>query len=76
MKDLGKLLYCLEILIQHDERWHLWMNQRQYIQSLLERYGLTQAKTVSTPADINIKLVKNDGVIKPANQVNLPIHGR
>ena len=46
------------------------MNQRQYIQSLIERYGLAQAKTVSTPADINVKLVINDGVSKPVNQVN------
>ena len=71
MKDLGKLHYCLGISIQYDEeKGHLWMNQRQYIQSLLERYGLAQAKTVSTPADINVKLVKNDGVSKPVNQVN------
>ena len=71
MKDLGKLHCCLGISIQHDEeRGHLWMNQRQYIQSLLERYGLAQAKTVSTLADINVKLVENDGVSKPVNQVN------
>ena len=31
---------------------------------------MTQAKTVSTSADINFKLVKNDGVSKPVNQVN------
>ena len=45
MKNLGKLHYCLGISIQHDEeRGHLWMDQRQYIQLLLERYGLTQAE--------------------------------
>ena len=41
-----------------------------YFQSLLERYVLTQAKTVRTLAGINVKLVKNDGVSKPVNQVN------
>ena len=46
------------------------MDQRQYIQSLLKRYGLSQAKTATTPADINVKLVKNDGVSKPVNPVN------
>ena len=48
MKDLGKLHYCLGISIQYDEeKGHLWMNQRQYIQSLLERYGLAQAKQLA-----------------------------
>ena len=71
MKDLGKLHYCLGISIQHDEeRGSLWMDQRQYIQSLLKRYGLSQAKSATTPADVNVKLVKNDGVSKPVNQVN------
>ena len=71
MKDLGKLHYCLGISIQHDEeRGSLWMDQRQYIQSLLKRYGLSQAKTATTPADINVKLIKNDGVSKPVSPVN------
>ena len=71
MKDLGKLHYCWGISIQHDEeRGSLWMDQRQYIQSLLKRYGLSQAKTATTPADINVKLVKNDGVSKPVNPLN------
>ena len=71
MKDLGKLHYCLGISIQHDEeRGSLWMDQRQYIQLLLKRYGLSQAKTATTPADINVKLVKNDGVSKPVNPLN------
>ena len=46
------------------------MDQRQYIQSLLKRYELSQAKSTTTPADVNVKLVKNDGVSKPVNQVN------
>ena len=71
IKDLGKLHYCLGISIQHDEeKGSLWMDQRQYIQSLLKRYGLSQAKTATTPADINVKLVKNDGVSKPVNPLN------
>jgi len=63
MKDLGKLHYCLGINIEYDEKC-LWMPQRQYIHSLLERYGLSQAKISTTPADINVKLVKNDGINK------------
>ena len=71
MKDLRKLHYCLGISIQHyEERESLWMDQRQHIQSLLKRYGLSQAKLAKTPADVNVKLVKNDGVSMPVNQVN------
>ena len=40
------------------------MHQRQYIYSLLERYGLSQAKLSTTPADTKVKLVKDDGVSK------------
>ena len=40
------------------------MHQRQYIHSLLERYGLSQAKLSTTPADTIVNLVKNNGVSK------------
>ena len=62
MKDLGKLHHCLGITVEYDEeKGCLWMHQRQYIQSLLHRFGMFEAKTSSTPADTNVKLVKNDG---------------
>ena len=34
---------------------------------MLEKHGLTQAETVSTPADLSTKLEKDDGV---SNEVN------
>ena len=62
MKDLGKLHHCLGMTIDYDEEEGcLWMHQRQYISSLLEKYGLSQAKVSPTPADTNVKLVKEDG---------------
>eukprot|EP00731_Ephydatia_muelleri_P012155 Em0006g1049a len=70
MKDLGKLHYCLGINIEYDENKRcLWMHQRPYIQSLLERYQLSEAKSSCTPADINVKLVKDDGAAKLADSV-------
>ena len=63
MKDLGKLQYCLGITIEHvKKRKCLWIHQRQYICSLLESYGLSQAKPSTTLADTNVKLVKDDEV--------------
>uniref|UniRef100_A0A1X7UK39 Reverse transcriptase Ty1/copia-type domain-containing protein n=1 Tax=Amphimedon queenslandica TaxID=400682 RepID=A0A1X7UK39_AMPQE len=61
MKDLGNLHQSLGMTIAYDEEGCLWLHQRQYISSLLERYGLSEAKVSATPADTNVKLVKEDG---------------
>ena len=36
---------------------------------MLEKYSLSEAKTVSTPADISVKLKKDDGISKEVNSV-------
>ena len=70
MKDLGKLHYCLGITVEHDEHERSFvLHQRQYIFAMFEKYGLSQAKTVSTPADVNVKLTKDDGVSKSIDAV-------
>ena len=71
MKDLGNFHYCLGISIERDEQHKcLWMHQKQYILNLLKKYGLSDAKIVSTPADISVKLKKDDGVSKEVNSVS------
>ena len=63
MKDLGELHYCLGISVNLDENTKtVHLNQSHYLLKILEKYGLTEAKTVSTPADPNVKLQKDDGV--------------
>ena len=65
MKDMGKIHYCLGISIEQDEeRKCLRMHQKQYIENMLEKYHLTDANTVSTPADLSVKLKKDDGFSK------------
>ena len=65
MKDMGKIHYCLGISIKQDEeRKCLRMHQKQYIENMLEKYHLTDANTVSTPADLSVKLKKDDGFSK------------
>ena len=60
MKDMGSLHYCLGVsIIQNVDG--IWLHQKQYVLSLLRRFGLTDAKPISTPADLNVKLVKDDG---------------
>ena len=44
------------------------LHQRQYVLNLLSRYRMTDANPTSTPADVNVKLVKNDGVSKLADR--------
>ena len=48
---------------------NLWLHQRQYISAILERYGLSQAKLATTPADINVKLIKDDEVSKAVDPI-------
>ncbi|XP_067943084.1 uncharacterized protein [Watersipora subatra] len=64
MKDLGKLHYCLGINIKQEEET-LSLHQNHYSLQILKRFGMEDAKPVSTPVDVNVKLIKDDGVSKP-----------
>ena len=68
MKDMGPLHYCLGVSIIQGEDC-IWLHQKQYILNMLKRFGLAEAKTVSTPADLSAKLVKEDGISKDVDQV-------
>ena len=68
MKDMGPLHYCLGVsIIQEDGR--ILLHQKQYILNMVKRYGLAEAHPVSTPADINVNLVKDDGISKDVDPV-------
>ena len=47
----------------------LCLHQKQYIQGTLEKYGLSQAKTVATPADVGVSLKKADKISKAIDPV-------
>ena len=66
MKDLGKLHYCLGITVDQKDGF-VKIHQEHYIQKILFKYGLAEAKSISTPADINVKLQKEDGTSKNVN---------
>lgn len=57
IKDLGRINYCLGIKFNQDNN-RVTMNQRGYIIDLLNRFNMTDAKMVSTPTDVNKRLVK------------------
>ena len=65
MKDMIELHYCLGVgVVQDKENKQIWLHQGHYIEKIVKKFGQTEAKTVSTPADLNVKLEKNDGVSK------------
>ncbi len=65
MKDLGELHYCLGVCVEWDrDQKCVLLHQNQYVLSLIEKYGMTEAKIVSTPTDPSVKLEKDDGISK------------
>lgn len=40
-----------------------------HLKKVLKKFGQTQAKPVSTPADLNVKLQKEDGVSRPVDAI-------
>ena len=68
MKDMGELHYCLGITIKQDKADKtVEIQKKQYIIRILEKYGLQDSKPVSTPADPNAKLKKDDRISKPVD---------
>ena len=66
MKDISYAAVCI---VQDKERKQVYLNQRQYIEKILKKFEQTEAKPVSTPADLNVKLQKEDGVSRPVDTI-------
>ena len=58
MKDMGPLHYCLGV----QNAGGIWLHQKEYILSLLQKFGLMDAKPATTQANSNVRLMKDDGV--------------
>ena len=57
MKDLGELHYCLGVCIEWDkDKNTLWLHQKHYVLNIIKKYGLQDANTTATPADISVEL--------------------
>jgi hypothetical protein len=69
MVDLGPIHHLLGIEFKRDTDF-LYMSQKLYISKMLERFGMTNAGQVSTPADPNVCLQKNDGYSKPVDRTS------
>jgi transposase InsO family protein len=61
MKDLGEAHYVLGIQIDRDRAARtLSISQREYVHKVLERFGMSDCKSVVTPLESNVKLTKAD----------------
>ena len=68
VKDMGELCFCLGINFEQNDEG-ISPCQKQYLMKLLAKYGLSEANTVSTPMDLNVKLEKDDGYSKKVDAV-------
>lgn len=61
MKDLGDLCYCIGIHIERDRKnGIIYLDQRKYIMEVLQKYGMSDCKTVKTPMDVNTKFYEKE----------------
>jgi hypothetical protein len=61
MRDLGLASYILGIKVEQDrKRHHIWLSQKQYIETVLKQCGLTDSKLAQTPMVHNLKLTADD----------------
>ena len=68
---MGRLHYCLGVSasVQNESEKSLLLYQKQYFQNILQRYGLTKVKITSTPADLSVKLEKDDRFSKEVDPI-------
>ncbi|PFX26680.1 putative mitochondrial protein [Stylophora pistillata] len=68
MKDMRELDYYVGVCIVQDVKSkQVFLHQGHYVQNILEKFGQTEAKPMSTPADFNVKLQKEDGFSRPVD---------
>lgn len=66
MTDLGELSFYLGIKIERDRsKGVIRMSQAHYVAEVLERFGMSECKSVGTPLDTKTRLLPYDGVATP-----------
>ena len=58
LKDMGELYYFLGMkIIQNHKSGEVWNGQPAYTNSVLQKFGMENAKTVNTPVETGTKLM-------------------
>ena len=69
VKDMGQLHYFLGLkVVQDQDKGTVFIGQPGYIESVLEKFGMQDAKAVKTPVSSGSKLVKATEDEEPADQ--------
>ena len=69
VKDMGMARYFLGVKIeQNTERGEIWIGQPQYTKNVLQQFKMTEAKSVRTPLNSTLKLVKATSSSERADQ--------
>lgn len=69
MKDLGPLKCFMGINIHIDKKnGSIKIEQKEYIENLLKKFGMYDCNGIQTPMEENLKLIKNDDVNLATNQ--------
>ena len=57
MKDIGAANYILGMEIKRDRtKRKLWLNQRKYIEIILQRFNMKDGKSVKVPISVGVRL--------------------
>lgn len=57
MKDLGAEKYILGMEIKRDRsKRKLWLNQRRYVKTILQRFNMQDSKPVKVPIPVGVRL--------------------
>ena len=57
MKDLGAANYILGMEIKRDRvKRKLWLNQRKYVETILQRFNMQDSKPGNVPIPVGVKL--------------------
>ena len=57
MKDLGAANYILGMEIKRDRsKRKLWLNQRKYVETILQRFNMQDSKPVKVPIPVGVRL--------------------
>ena len=59
MKELGELKHFLELEVECTKKG-LFLGQQKYAKDLLQRYGMIDCKSMSTPMDPNVRLQEDE----------------
>jgi Reverse transcriptase (RNA-dependent DNA polymerase) len=71
MVDIGEVSFFLGIEVERNRKDRIIrVKQRKYISDILDRFGMSNCKPVSTPLDTKVKLSKTMIVDQKANKID------